>query len=165
MAGESGPCWGRLYADGAGYCGCRVHISVNRAGDKHRDGAGWACGGAGHVRKDDQCRYIIYACNRYIFWYGHGCRRVRVYLSGASHRHSDDEFWVWLWCRNDRHNYRRWGGAAAIVQVGLPVWQNKALSIDCLTSVTFAASGSSPAQSNWTGAPITVPGGTTIDGV
>jgi parallel beta-helix repeat protein len=56
-------------------------------------------------------------------------------------------------------------GAAAIVQVGLPVWQNKALSIDCLTSVTFAASGSSPAQSNWTGAPITVPGGTTIDWV
>jgi hypothetical protein len=29
--------------------------------------------------------------------------------------------------------------------------------------VTFAASGSSPAQSNWTGAPITVPAGASID--
>jgi parallel beta-helix repeat protein len=54
-------------------------------------------------------------------------------------------------------------GATASVQVGLPVWQNKALSIDCLTNVTFAAAGSSPVQSNWTGAPITVPANTTID--
>ncbi len=54
-------------------------------------------------------------------------------------------------------------GASATVQVGLPVWQNKELSIDCLTNVMFAAQGSSPAQSNWTGAPITVPANTTID--
>ncbi len=56
-------------------------------------------------------------------------------------------------------------GASAAAQVGLPVWQNKELSIDCLTNVTFAASGSSPVQSNWTGAPITVPANSTIDWV
>jgi hypothetical protein len=54
-------------------------------------------------------------------------------------------------------------GAAAIAQVGLPVWQNKQLTIDCLTATTFAASGSSPTQSNWTGAPITIPSGASID--
>jgi parallel beta-helix repeat protein len=54
-------------------------------------------------------------------------------------------------------------GATVTVQVGLPVWQNKELAIDCLTAVTFAASGSSPAQSNWTGAPITIPAGASID--
>jgi hypothetical protein len=54
-------------------------------------------------------------------------------------------------------------GASATAQVGLPVLQNKELTIDCLTSVTFAATGSSPAQSNWTGAPITVPAGASID--
>jgi hypothetical protein len=31
--------------------------------------------------------------------------------------------------------------------------------------VTFAAAGSSPAQSNWTGAPITIPAGASIDWV
>jgi parallel beta-helix repeat protein len=54
-------------------------------------------------------------------------------------------------------------GATVTVQVGLPVWQNKELAIDCLAAVTFAAAGSSPAQSNWTGAPITIPAGASID--
>jgi hypothetical protein len=34
-----------------------------------------------------------------------------------------------------------------------------------LTPVTFADAGSSPAQSNWTGAPITIPAGASIDWV
>jgi parallel beta-helix repeat protein len=54
-------------------------------------------------------------------------------------------------------------GATATAQVGLPVWQNRKLTIDCLTPVTFADAGSSPAQSNWTGAPITIPAGASID--
>jgi parallel beta-helix repeat protein len=54
-------------------------------------------------------------------------------------------------------------GATVTVQVGLPVWQGKQLAIDCLTAVTFGQTGSSPAQSNWTGAPITIPAGGTID--
>ena len=54
-------------------------------------------------------------------------------------------------------------GSTATVQVGLPVLQNRLLSITCLTSTTFAAAGSSPLQTNWTGAPITVPAGATID--
>ncbi len=54
-------------------------------------------------------------------------------------------------------------GVSASVQVGLPVWANKQLSVDCLTNVAFATTGSSPVQSNWTGAPITVPANTTID--
>ncbi|MGE4482000.1 right-handed parallel beta-helix repeat-containing protein [Acidocella sp.] len=56
-------------------------------------------------------------------------------------------------------------GATATAQVGLPVWKGKELTIDCLTGVTFASAGSSPAQSNWTGAPITVPAGASIDWV
>jgi hypothetical protein len=54
-------------------------------------------------------------------------------------------------------------GVSASVQVGLPVWANKELSIDCLTNVSFAAAGSAPVQSNWTGAAITVPAEATID--
>ena len=54
-------------------------------------------------------------------------------------------------------------GVSATVQVGLPVWTSKELSVDCLTNVTFATTGSSPVQSNWTGAPITVPANATID--
>jgi len=54
-------------------------------------------------------------------------------------------------------------GAAAVAQVGLPVWQNRELAVDCLVATSFAASGSSPVQSNWTGAPITVPAGASID--
>jgi hypothetical protein len=57
------------------------------------------------------------------------------------------------------------GGAAATAYVGLPVWQNKELAIDCLAATTFATTGSSPVQSNWTGAPITVPAGASIDWV
>ncbi len=57
------------------------------------------------------------------------------------------------------------GGAAATAQVGLPVWQNKKLTIDCLAATAFSTSGSSPVQSNWTGAPITIPGGASIDWV
>lgn len=56
-------------------------------------------------------------------------------------------------------------GATVTVQVGLPVWQDHQVTIDCLTNVTFAAAGSSPAQSNWTGASITVPAGASIDWV
>jgi hypothetical protein len=55
------------------------------------------------------------------------------------------------------------GGATAVAQVGLPVLQNRELTIDCMAAVTFAASGSTPTQSNWTGAPITVPAGASID--
>jgi parallel beta-helix repeat protein len=54
-------------------------------------------------------------------------------------------------------------GATATAQVGLPVWANRKLTIDCLTRVSFAQSGSSPAQSNWTGAPVTIPSGASID--
>jgi hypothetical protein len=54
-------------------------------------------------------------------------------------------------------------GATVSVQVGLPVWQHKEIAIDCIAAVTFAAAGSAPAQSNWTGAPITVPAGASID--
>jgi parallel beta-helix repeat protein len=57
------------------------------------------------------------------------------------------------------------GGATAAVQIGLPVWQNHKLSIDCLSNTTFSNTGSSPAQSNWTGAPITIPAGASIDWV
>jgi hypothetical protein len=57
------------------------------------------------------------------------------------------------------------GGATASAQVGLPVWQNRELTIDCLTPVTFAAAGAVPPQSNWTGAPITIPAGASIDWV
>jgi parallel beta-helix repeat protein len=56
-------------------------------------------------------------------------------------------------------------GATATVQVGLPVWQSRCLSVECLTNVSFAAAGSSPAQSNWTGAPITIPSGASIEWV
>ena len=55
------------------------------------------------------------------------------------------------------------GGATAAAQVGLPVLQNRELTIDCMAGVIFAASGSTPVQSNWTGAPITVPAGASID--
>jgi hypothetical protein len=47
--------------------------------------------------------------------------------------------------------------------VGLPVPQNRQLTIDCLAAVSFGAAGSSPAQSNWTGAAFTVPAGASID--
>jgi hypothetical protein len=57
------------------------------------------------------------------------------------------------------------GGVVATVQVGLPVLQNRQLTIDCLATTSFAASGASPAQSNWTGAPIKIPAGASIDWV
>jgi hypothetical protein len=57
------------------------------------------------------------------------------------------------------------GGATATAQAGLPVWQNRQLTIDCLATTIFAESGASPAQSNWTGAPITIPAGASIDWV
>lgn len=56
-------------------------------------------------------------------------------------------------------------GATATVQVGLPVLQNRQLTIDCLAATTFAATGASPTQNNWTGAPITIPAGASIDWV
>jgi hypothetical protein len=55
------------------------------------------------------------------------------------------------------------GGAAATAQVGLPPLPGRSLSVDCLVATVFAAAGASPAQSNWTGAPITVPAGATVD--
>jgi len=54
-------------------------------------------------------------------------------------------------------------GASATAHVGLPVLQNRELTIDCLSVTTFASVGSSPGQSNWTGAPITIPAGASID--
>ncbi len=54
-------------------------------------------------------------------------------------------------------------GATVSVQVGLPVWQNKQITVDCLANVKFAQANSVPFQSNWTGAPITVPAGASID--
>lgn len=54
-------------------------------------------------------------------------------------------------------------GATASVQIGLPVVQNRSLAIYCTTAVQFETAGSSPAQINWTGAPITVPAGASID--
>jgi parallel beta-helix repeat protein len=54
-------------------------------------------------------------------------------------------------------------GASVTVQVDLPIWQNQQITIDCMTNVTFAAAGSFPVQANWTGAPITVPAGASID--
>lgn len=54
-------------------------------------------------------------------------------------------------------------GAVLSVQVGLPVLAGRQLTIDCLVAASFAASGSAPAQSNWTGAPITIPAGASID--
>ena len=54
-------------------------------------------------------------------------------------------------------------GATATAQVGLPVPQNRQITIDCLAATSFAASGAAPAQSNWTGAPITIPAGASID--
>jgi parallel beta-helix repeat protein len=55
------------------------------------------------------------------------------------------------------------GGAAATAQVGLPPLPGRSLSVDCLVATVFADAGASPAQSNWTGAPITVPAGATVD--
>lgn len=54
-------------------------------------------------------------------------------------------------------------GATATVQVGLPVLSGRMLSIQCQAPVTFAAAGSTPAQENWTGAPVSVPAGVTIE--
>ncbi len=54
-------------------------------------------------------------------------------------------------------------GALATAQVGLPVLKNRELTIDCLVPTTFTAAGAIPAQNNWTGAPITVPAGASID--
>jgi hypothetical protein len=54
-------------------------------------------------------------------------------------------------------------GATATVQVGLPVLQNRQLTIDCLSAVNFATVGSAPVQSNWTNAPVTIPAGASID--
>lgn len=56
-------------------------------------------------------------------------------------------------------------GAAATAQIGLPVLQGREISIDCLAGTIFAAAGAVPAQSNWTGAPISVPAGASIDWV
>lgn len=56
-------------------------------------------------------------------------------------------------------------GATVSVQVGLPVLQGRQLSVQCLAPIGFAASGSTPAQENWTGAPVTVPTGATIEWV
>lgn len=54
-------------------------------------------------------------------------------------------------------------GATVSVQVGLPVLQNRTLTVNCQTAGQFEASGAMPAQMNWTGAPVTVPAGASID--
>jgi hypothetical protein len=54
-------------------------------------------------------------------------------------------------------------GATVTVQVGLPVVQSRRLTVHCLSSIGFAAAGSAPAQENWTGAPVTVPTGASIE--
>lgn len=54
-------------------------------------------------------------------------------------------------------------GATISVQVGLPVVQGRRLAAHCIAPIGFAAAGSAPAQENWTGAPITVPTGATIE--
>lgn len=54
-------------------------------------------------------------------------------------------------------------GATVAVQVGLPVIQSRKLAVHCLSSIGFAAAGSAPAQENWTGAPVTVPAGASIE--
>lgn len=54
-------------------------------------------------------------------------------------------------------------GATAIAQIGLPPWQGKQIAVNCAQPVLFAESGASPAQMNWTGAPITVPAGACIE--
>lgn len=54
-------------------------------------------------------------------------------------------------------------GATASVQVGLPVVQGRLLTVHCLAPAGFAAAGSEPAQENWTGAPVTVPAGASIE--
>lgn len=56
-------------------------------------------------------------------------------------------------------------GATATVQVGLPPWQGKQITVNCGEPVIFAAAGALPAQTNWTGAPITVPAGASIEWV
>ncbi|HQT63924.1 MAG TPA: right-handed parallel beta-helix repeat-containing protein [Acidocella sp.] len=56
-------------------------------------------------------------------------------------------------------------GATISVQVGLPVWQNKKTSVDCAANVIFEQANTVPFQSNWTGAPITIPAGASIDWV
>jgi parallel beta-helix repeat protein len=56
-------------------------------------------------------------------------------------------------------------GATATAQVGLPVLQNRRITLDCLATTTFSAATSLPLQSNWTGAPITIPTGTSVDWV
>lgn len=54
-------------------------------------------------------------------------------------------------------------GATATVQVGLPVLEGRRLEVECLAALAFASAGSSPAQENWTGAPVTVPLGGVIE--
>jgi len=53
-------------------------------------------------------------------------------------------------------------GAAAQASVGLPVPEGRRLRIRCDTAVSFAASGSAPAQVNWTQYETTVPADTTV---
>ncbi len=56
-------------------------------------------------------------------------------------------------------------GATATVQVGVPVPQDRMLSVQCGATTGFAAAGSSPAQANWTGSDITIEAGASIDWV
>ena len=55
-------------------------------------------------------------------------------------------------------------GATVSVQVGLPSWQDRELTVDCLAAVSFAPGGSPPLN-NWTGTTMTVPAGASVDWV
>jgi hypothetical protein len=54
-------------------------------------------------------------------------------------------------------------GATATAFVGIPTPTNRNLRVICQSAITFASSGSSPSQVNWTGSPITIPAGTDIE--
>jgi hypothetical protein len=54
-------------------------------------------------------------------------------------------------------------GATGSAQVGLPLPLNRELTVDCLASAAFANKAGTPALSNWTGAAITLPAGSSID--
>ena len=53
-------------------------------------------------------------------------------------------------------------GAAAAVQVGLPVLEGRRVRIACNTTTAFARVGSAPFQENWTLASMTVPANATV---
>ncbi|MBV9784768.1 MAG: right-handed parallel beta-helix repeat-containing protein [Acidisphaera sp.] len=53
-------------------------------------------------------------------------------------------------------------GAAVVASIGLPVPEGRRLAVRCTAPVTFARSGSSPLQENWTLYDATIPANTTV---